>query len=271
MIAEDMAEKKLRGSGGYAIARITDQEQKKGNLGGPELFLAGIGRLDEDRFVKYYCNKCEKQYEGSPGLVFENPNEELGEGVTLIEKGEYRCKTCNATIAQYRKFDAPDQTQQQQQVPPSPTTVQTSRVEEETSPSSSSSPSPSSSADLDVAPTTTTTTSTTVTSGDDSFFPMQSLVGMSAYDSEAMLIGKVEQIGLRKVGGGNSRITIKVGEKEVSWDGISKIGDIILLKTTEANPPAASAATVSGGKKCSACGYQNESDAAFCAECGTKL
>jgi sporulation protein YlmC with PRC-barrel domain len=271
MIAEDMAEKKLRGSGGYAIARITDEEQKKGNLGGPELFLAGIGRLDEDRFVKYYCNKCEKQYEGSPAVVFENPNEELGEGVTLIEKGEYKCKTCNATIAQYRKFDAPAQTQQQQ-APPSPSTVQTSREEEESSPSSSSSSSssPPSSPDLAVAPTTTTT-ATTVTSGDDSFFPMQSLVGMSAYDSEAMLIGKVEQIGLRKVGGrGNARITIKVGEKEVSWNGISKIGDIILLKTTEANP-AAEAVAVDGGGKCSACGYQNESDAAFCAECGTKL
>jgi sporulation protein YlmC with PRC-barrel domain len=267
MIAEDMAEKKLRGSGGYAIARITDEEQKKGNLGGPELFLAGIGRLNEDRFVKYYCNKCEKQYEGSPAVVFDNPNEELGEGVTLIEKGEYKCKTCNATIAQYRKFDAPDQTQQQQRAPPSPSTVQTSREEEEES-SPSSSSSPPSSPDLAVAPTTTTT-ATTVTSGDDNFFPMQSLVGMSAYDSEAMLIGKVEQIGLRKVGGGgNARITIKVGEKEVSWDGISKIGDIILLKTTEAK--SAAEAEVSGGK-CPACGYQNESDAEFCAECGTKL
>jgi sporulation protein YlmC with PRC-barrel domain len=272
MIAEDMAEKKLRGSGGYAIARITDQEQKKGNLGGPELFLAGIGRLDEDRFVKYYCNKCEKQYEGPPAVVFDNPNEELGEGVTLIEKGEYKCKTCNATIAQYRKFEASDQTQQQQQqqAPPSPTPVQASRVEEEEKSSSSSS-----SPDLAVAPATTaaTTTTTAVTSGDDSFFPMQSLVGMSAYDSEAMLIGKVEQIGLRKVGGGgNARITIKVGGKEVSWDGISKIGDIILLKTTtEAKSAAATAVGDGEGGKCPACGYQNESDAAFCAECGTKL
>ena len=63
MMAEDQtAEKKLRGSGGYAIARVTDPEQKKANLGGPELFLAGIGRMDEDRFVKYFCNKCEKEY-----------------------------------------------------------------------------------------------------------------------------------------------------------------------------------------------------------------
>ena len=76
--------------------------------------MAGIGRLEEDRFVKHYCNKCEKAYEGSPALVFENPNEEVGEGVTLIEKGEYKCKTCNATIAQYRKFDASAQTPQQE-------------------------------------------------------------------------------------------------------------------------------------------------------------
>src|ERR687884_464241 len=173
MMAEDMAEKKLRGSGGYAIARITDEEQKKGNLGGPELFLAGIGRLEEDRFVKHYCNKCEKGYEGSPALVFENPNEELGEGVTLIEKGEYKCRTCNATIAQYRKFDAPAQTpQQQQQETTNTTPVQApaSKVEEKESRNSSSfHPSPS---DLAVASTTAATT--TVTS--DSFFPLQSLV-----------------------------------------------------------------------------------------------
>jgi sporulation protein YlmC with PRC-barrel domain len=253
MIAEDMTEKKLRGSGGYAIARVTDEEQKKGNLGGPELFLAGIGRLDEDRFVKHYCNKCEKVYEGSPALQFENPNEELGEGVTLIEKGEYKCKTCNATIAQYRKFDAPLQTPQQGSTTAAPSIqVAPSRVEEE---ESSSSPADSG---------TTTTATTTITS--DNFFPMQSLVGMSAYDSEAMLIGKVEQIGLRKVGGGgNAHITIKIGEREIPWDGISKIGDIVLLKTAGTQPAAAV------GGKCSACGYQNDSDAAFCAECGTKL
>ena len=256
MIAEDMTEKKLRGSGGYAIARVTDEEQKKGNLGGPELFLAGIGRLEEDRFVKHYCNKCEKVYEGSPALVFENPNEELGEGVTLIEKGEYKCRTCNATIAQYRKFDAPAQTSQQQETTSTnPVQATASKVEEE---KSQASPSQS-----DLAVATTTAATATVTS--DSFFPMQSLVGMAAYDSEAMLIGKVEQIGLRKVGGrGNAHIMIKIGEKEVPWDGISKIGDIILLKTADTTPAA------SGGK-CSACGYQNESDAAFCAECGTKL
>jgi sporulation protein YlmC with PRC-barrel domain len=258
MIAEDMTEKKLRGSGGYAIARVTDEEQKKGNLGGPELFLAGIGRLDEERFVRYYCNKCEKQYEGSPALVFENPNEELGEGVILIEKGEYKCKTCNATIAQYRKFDTAGQEQQEQQEHTHNTVqMQSSTVQEETLP-------PSSSHDVTAPPTTA--------AASNGFFPVQSLVGMYAYDSEAMLIGKVEQIGLRKISVGNAHITIKIGEKEVPWDGISKIGDIILLKTTPTSTEANPAVAVGrAGGKCSACGYQNESEAVFCAECGTKL
>jgi len=231
-MAEDMAQKKLRGSGGYAIARINDEEQKKGNLGGPELFLAGIGRLDEDRFVKYHCNKCEKEYEGSPAIHYENPNEELAEGVTLIEKGEYKCKTCSATIAQYRKFEVPAQQQAQVYAP---------RVEQATP-------------DLVVA--------TPPSTASDNFIPIQSLVGMSAYDSEAMLIGKVEQIGLsRDVG--SAKITIKIGNKQVQWDGISKIGDIVLLKISDAN-------TTLGGR-CHACGYQNEAGSAFCAECGTKL
>src|SRR5881296_849061 len=219
MMAEDMAQKKLRGSGGYAIARITDEEQKKGNLGGPELFLAGIGRLDEDRFVKYHCNKCEKEYEGSPAIHYENPNEELAEGVTLIEKGEYKCKACSATIAQYRKFDVPAQQQAQVYAP---------RVEQATP-------------DLVVA--------TPPSTASDNFIPIQSLVGMSAYDSEAMLIGKVEQIGLSR-DAGSAKITIK-------------IGNIVLLKISDAN-------TTLGGR-CHACGYQNEAGSAFCAECGTKL
>ena len=234
MMAEDMAQKKLRGSGGYAIARINDEEQKKGNLGGPELFLAGVGRLDEDRFEKYYCNKCEKEYEGAPGVHYENPTEELGEGVTLIEKGEYKCKTCSATIAQYRKFDAPAQQQAQALAPKAEPAAATP----------------------DIAATPAVATAS------DSFVTLQSLVGMAAYDSEAMLIGKVEEVGLQR-GAGSARITLKIGDRQVSWDGISKIGDIVLLKTVDAQP-------ASGGR-CHACGYQNEAGSGFCAECGTKL
>ncbi|MFL6320006.1 MAG: hypothetical protein ACJ72Q_05990 [Nitrososphaeraceae archaeon] len=64
-----------------------------------------MGRLDEDRFRKYYCNKCAKEYPSSPVIIYESPNEELGEGVFLIEKGEYRCRMCNNIIALYRRFN----------------------------------------------------------------------------------------------------------------------------------------------------------------------
>ena len=233
MMAEDqMAEKKLRGSGGYAIARVTDPEQKKANLGGPELFLAGIGRLDEDRFVKYFCNKCEKEYEGAPSIIYDNPNEELGEGVTLAEKGEYKCKTCNATIAQYRRFDTP--AEQQEAQAPQPATKPMAKEEPAAAPSQSS-----------------------------DYISIQSLVGMSAYDSEAMLIGRIEEIGLKR-SGGEASVALKVGGREIPWDSISKIGDIILVS-------AAGQQKASSGGKCSSCGFQNEAGSAFCAECGSKL
>jgi sporulation protein YlmC with PRC-barrel domain len=235
MMAEDqMAEKKLRGSGGYALARVTDSEQKKANLGGPELFLAGIGRLEEDRFVKYFCNKCEKEYEGSPSVIYDNPNEELGEGVTLAEKGEYKCKTCNATIAQYRRFDtsAAEQVPAQPQQAPAPAQAQ---------PEPAAIPAGQ--------------------SGD--YISIQSLVGMSAYDSEAMLIGRIEEIGLKR-SGGDARVALKVGGKEIPWDSVSKIGDIILVG-------AVGQQKASSGGKCPSCGFQNEADSTFCGECGTKL
>ena len=102
---EDLEEKKLLGSGGYAFAELTEQEEIKASLGVPQIFLGNVGRLNENRFTKYYCNKCAKEYPGSPAISYENPNEELGQGVILIEKGEYRCKTCNNILALYRKFN----------------------------------------------------------------------------------------------------------------------------------------------------------------------
>jgi DNA-directed RNA polymerase subunit RPC12/RpoP len=102
---EDLEEKKLLGSGGYALARITEDEEIKANLGIPQIFLANVGRLSEDRFLKYYCNACGKDFDGSPIIKYETPNEELGQGVVLVEKGEYKCKSCDNIIALYRKFN----------------------------------------------------------------------------------------------------------------------------------------------------------------------
>jgi len=37
-MSNDLRLKKLRGSGGYIMASVTDDQQRKGNLGGPDLF-----------------------------------------------------------------------------------------------------------------------------------------------------------------------------------------------------------------------------------------
>jgi len=66
-MSSELRLKKLRGSGGYIMANVTDQQQQKGNLGGPDLFLASIGRLDSEKISKYFCNTCEKEYENSQG------------------------------------------------------------------------------------------------------------------------------------------------------------------------------------------------------------
>ena len=104
-MSEDLEEKKLLGSGGHAFAKLTEQEEIKASLGVPQIFLGNVGRLNEERFSKYFCNKCGKEYQGSPQISYENPNEELGEDVILIEEGEYRCRACNHLIALYRKFN----------------------------------------------------------------------------------------------------------------------------------------------------------------------
>ena len=64
----------------------------KVSLGVPHLFLGNIGRLNENRFLKYYCNRCKQEYPGSPLLIYENPNEELGEKLFLLKKDNTNAK-----------------------------------------------------------------------------------------------------------------------------------------------------------------------------------
>jgi sporulation protein YlmC with PRC-barrel domain len=99
-MSSELRLKKLRGSGGYVMATVTDEQQMKGNLGGPDLFLAPIGRLDANTITKHFCNTCEKEFEGPPKIEFENPNEEVAENLILAERGQYICNSCNASIAQ---------------------------------------------------------------------------------------------------------------------------------------------------------------------------
>ena len=88
-MSSELRLKKLRGSGGYIMARVSDEQQMKGNLGGPDLFLAPIGRLDTGLITKHFCNTCEKEFEGPPKIEFENPNEEVAENLTLAETVSY--------------------------------------------------------------------------------------------------------------------------------------------------------------------------------------
>jgi hypothetical protein len=46
-----------------------------------------------------------KEYPGPPVIVYVNPNAKLGEGVTLVENGEYECRACNNIIAQYHRLN----------------------------------------------------------------------------------------------------------------------------------------------------------------------
>ena len=71
----------------------------------PQIFLGNIGGLNEARFTRYYCNKYKKEYTGCPIITYENPNKKLGDNVTLIEKGEYRRRSCNHLIALYHKIN----------------------------------------------------------------------------------------------------------------------------------------------------------------------
>lgn len=93
---------------------------------------------------------------------------------------------------------------------------------------------------------------------------------MPAYDWDAMLIGNVQEIGLKRTSKGKMEINLKIPKKsnnqniEVAWKSISKIGDIILLENSETSQ------TTQQGI-CPHCNFQNENDAVFCSECGKKI
>jgi sporulation protein YlmC with PRC-barrel domain len=296
-------EKKLRGSGGYAIAKVSDDEQKIANLGGPELFLAGIGKLDKDRFKKYYCNKCEKEYQGAPNLEFENPNEDLGENIILKEKGEYKCKNCDYIIAQYRKFDESKDN----------ANLESKKEEEEREVVERENDRLDEVLEIEnrIESKSTNPINQIENNNDDKAIPdvkstyvhIEKIIGMSTYDNNAYLIGKVQEIGLRKLLDGNVEFCFKIKNsnneiKEIEWNKISKIGDIIIMtdqnsqsnenksrgsrsiynvssgnSNTDINSssPSSTSTAKLDSKMCRNCKYNNEVESVFCEECGKKL
>ena len=241
--------KKLRGSGGYVMASVTDEQQMKGNLGGPDLFLAPIGRLDAEKITKHFCNTCEKEFEGPPKIEFENPNEEVAENLILAERGQYICNSCNGAIAEYREFKKPDEAVEVGVAKPlDPSLV---GQPQQQPPQQILEPSPQ--------PQETVTQPGPATS-------VSTIEGRAVYDEEANKVGIAKQVGIDSTQSMVLVITKNdATEGSIPWTNIKKIGEVILL----GNPESQVQQTQPG--KCSSCGFVNKEGSKFCEECGTKL
>lgn len=240
--------KKLRGSGGYVMAKVSDEQQMKGNLGGPDLFLAPIGRLDSEGISKHFCNTCEKEFEGSPKIEFENPNEEVAENLVLAEKGQYICESCNGVIAEYREFKKQDETVDVGTAKPLDSSAQAST--EESAPQ------------LEPVPEEPQGTATQASSAAS----VSSIEGRAVYDENANKVGTAKQVGIDSTQSMVLVITDNDGtEASIPWSSIKKVGQVILL----GNP--SEAIQSSGPGRCPSCEFVNKKGSKFCEECGTKL
>ena len=240
-MSSELRLKKLRGSGGYVMAQVTDEQQVKGNLGGPDLFLAPIGRLNVETITKHFCNTCDKEFEGPPKIEFENPNEEVAENLILAEKGQYICNSCNSSIAEYRVFKKQDEAGEIGSAKPIEEVQSTPQQVEE--------------------PTTQTPQETVTVPGPAT--SVTSIEGRVVYDENANKIGIAKQVGIDSTQSMVLVLTKNDGtEGSIPWNSIKKIGEIILL----GNPEAAAQPG-----KCSNCGFGNKEGSKFCEECGTKL
>jgi len=246
-MSSELRLKKLRGSGGYVMATVTDEQQMKGNLGGPDLFLAPIGRLDADKITKHFCNTCEKEFEGPPKIEFENPNEEVAENLVLAERGQYICNSCNASIAEYREFNKPNEDGEVGSAKPLDPNAVTPTVEATT-------------------PTVEATTPTVEATTPSSAASVSSIEGRTVIDENANKIGTAKQVGIDS----NTQSMVLVitkndgTEGSIPWASIKKVGEVVLLGKPDEIPD-------SQPGKCPECGFVNKDGSKFCEECGTKL
>jgi len=247
-MSSELRIKKLRGSGGYVMARVSDEQQMKGNLGGPDLFLAPIGRLDAEFVTKHFCNTCEKEFEGPPKIEFENPNEEVAENLLLAEKGQYICNSCNSSIAEYREFKKQDE---QGEVGTARSIKQVASVPQVETPQIQNTeiqPTPQ-------PPQETATQPGPVTS-------ISSIEGRAVIDENANKVGTAKQVGIDGTQSMVLVITKNDGsEGSIPWKNIKKVGEVVLLGNPEA---------VSQPGQCS-CGFVNKDGSKFCEDCGTPL
>ena len=240
------------------MATVTDEQQMKGNLGGPDLFLAPIGRLNDDKITKHFCNTCEKEFEGPPKIEFENPNEEVAENLVLAERGQYICKVCNASIAEYREFKKPNEEGEIGSAKPLNANASTApTVEVVTAPT----------VEVVTAPTVEVVTAPTVeVTQPGSAALVSSIEGRAVIDENANKVGIVKQVGIDASTQSMVLVITKNDgtEGSIPWVSIKKVGEVILL-----GKPEEEVAVQSG--KCSECGFVNKDESKFCEDCGTKI
>jgi len=272
LMSSEIRIKKLRGSGGFVMAKITEEQQRKGNLGGPDLFLAPVGRLDEDKISKHFCNNCEKDFEGSPKINFENPNEEVAENLILVEKGQYLCRKCDSTIAEYREFKKPDKESDAGIAKPmSPESISKTELippmqHSFTPPTKPTFSPPPAQSNLQEEKSISQPAQQEVQASKSSSF--NSIVGLAVYDDSIRQIGIVKQMGIDE----NQNVVIVVTKSDGSnatyrWEQIKKVGEIVLLGSRDDN------SGMMQGKlsKCHSCGIDNKVGSKFCENCGSSI
>ena len=108
-----MPEIKLYGSGGYIVADISEELQKKADLGMGKLFLAPVGKLEEKNMKKFFCKNCNEEFNSAPEIRIEEKNrEEVADNLVLVERGQYTCKKCDKIIGEYRVFQKKDESEE---------------------------------------------------------------------------------------------------------------------------------------------------------------
>ena len=238
------------------MATVTDEQQMKGNLGGPDLFLAPIGRLDADKITIHFCNTCEKEFEGSPKIEFENPNEEVAENLILAERGQYICESCNASIAEYREFKKPNEEGEVGSAKPLDPNATTDKPLIQENPTLAEA----------TQPTVEATQPTVEATQPSSSASVSSIEGRMVVDENANKIGTAKQVGIDS----NTQSMVLVitkndgTEGSIPWASIKKVGEVVLLGKPEEIPD-------SQPGKCPECGFVNKDGSKFCEECGTKL
>jgi sporulation protein YlmC with PRC-barrel domain len=103
------------------------------------------------------------------------------------------------------------------------------------------------------------------------FYRREELVGKLVYDSKAVKVGEVVDVGYSKEG--RVALVVKLGggkERIIPFTSISEVGDIVILKP-ETEGEAAPKPEVERAKECPKCGKENKPSAKFCIKCGHKF